>query len=769
MMRRWLLTGLGLACVFAAAGSAAAPPAPPETVLAGAVREVAAENPAAAVALLEALEAAGPPPAVQRQADLLLGLLYLAGGRQEEAIPLLERASTTYPLLADYALWSLAVAYRKAGQPAAAALALRRLADKHPDSLFLEPARRDLVRDLLETGDFPRAEEAAGQYLKAFPQGPSRAEVWTTLGEVLLRSGRSAQAEEVLRRVWIELPGSADSQRITDLLATIPGARPFWPDEQFLRATTLYHLGRYGQALPELAPFAAPGDPREAQTRLLLGISAFRLRLYAQAVSWLEPLRDAKSPDRAETIFWLARAYGRLGDGARFTETMTLLVDSAPQSRRAEEGLYLLARAAADDGESAQAGSYLSRFLKAYPKSIWRDDALWLQGWLAYKDRDLPRAVTAWDRLFADRPGSSLRAPALYWRGRALEAMQKPREATRAYRTILQSAPDQNYYWFRARGRLGQLTKKAVPSPPTAGAAGGTGTGSDGLRARKARALRALGLDDEAVEEYSEQVRAHPGDRGSLAEACQAFLELERYDKAVWLAAQVLRPVFVQENGKPPIREFWQCLYPRGHWPIVLEQATRHGLDPFLVTALIREESAFFPQAVSRAGARGLMQLMPQLAEQVVRERNLAVGAAPLESPDMNVRLGTIHLADLIRDNGGSVILALAAYNAGRQQVQRWRERFGFTDEEEFAEDIPYTETRNYVKRVLGSYRRYASLYGTRRPGSPAPSPEPRAPSAEGQAPGAESREGNADSREPGEATGEAGDESCRTDGCQRP
>jgi soluble lytic murein transglycosylase len=119
----------------------------------------------------------------------------------------------------------------------------------------------------------------------------------------------------------------------------------------------------------------------------------------------------------------------------------------------------------------------------------------------------------------------------------------------------------------------------------------------------------------------------------------------------------------------------------------------------------------------------------------VARDHNLAPGPAPLESPDVNIQLGTIHLADLIRDNGGSLSLAVAGYNAGQQQVRQWRDRFGVTDEEEFTEDIPYAETRNYVKRVLGSYVRYASLYGTRR--------------AESREPRVESREPRAKSREP--------------------
>ncbi len=726
MTSKWLLAGLLLAGLFTEAWGGDAPPtapASPEAVLADAVREVAAGNAATAIAALQALEVGSVRPAVRQQVDLLLGILLVREGKRAEAIPRLERAAATYSLLADYALWHLAGAYRKEGQRAAAATTLRRLLDQHPESLFVERASRNLPRDVLEAGDLPRAEEAAGQYLAAFPQGPGLVEVWTTLGEVLLRSGRVEQAENVLRRVWIELPGSPESQRARDLLATMPGARPFSPDEQFQRAMTLYQLGRYGQAVPELAPFAAPGNSREAQARLHLGIGSFRLRQYGQAVQWLEPLRDGASGDRGEVLYWLARGYGRSGDSAKFTEYMTLLADTAPQTRRAEEGLYLLAQASADNGEPAQARGYLERLLKEHPKGAWTDAALWLQGWLAYKERDLGAAVITWNRLLVEEPGSRLRTPALYWRGRALELAKKPREAAEDYRTILQTSPDQNYYWFRATERLERLSKKAVRPSAATGVAGKRGVGSDTLRTRKARALRSLGLDEDAIEEYSEQIRTHPEDRGGLGEACRAFLDLERYDKAVWLAGQILRPLFVQEKGQPPIHEFWQCLYPRGHWPVVREQAMQQGLDPFLVTALIREESAFAPRAVSRAGARGLMQLMPQTAEQVAREHRLSLGSAALEAPDVNIRLGTIHLADLIRDNGGNLSLALASYNAGHQQVQRWRERFRLTDEEEFTEDIPYSETRNYVKRVLGSYQRYSNLYGAKR----GESREPRA------------------------------------------
>ena len=671
----------------------------------------------AATDLLLTLDAENVPETLRTQIDLLLGIALLRQMRIEEAVTRLQ-AATAHPLLADYALYNLGQAQRWAGRRDLAADALRQLVDKHPQSVLLERAQREMPREYLEAGLLSEAEDAAAKYLAAHPSNSGRAEMRLTLGEILLRAGRNEQAEDVLRRLWLELPASAESQRAQDLVATIPGARAFTPEEQFQRAVTLYNIGRHALAIPELVPFAAAGSPHEARVRLMLGISAFNVRQYTQAVQWLDPLKNSVGPERVEALFWLGRSAGRAGDTEKFTTYLTSVVDTAPRSRRGEEALYLLAQAAADDAEVARSRAYLSRLLQEYPKGFWTDVALWLQGWLAYKQQAFPMAAASWGRLVAEESGSRWRTPALYWRGRALEAMKHRSEAIQAYRTLLDTSLDQYYYRRQTNDRLATLTKTkkkaARPGPTTPKAPAAAPV--NGLHAEKARALRSLGLADGAVEEWTEQVRSRPDERAGLAEACAVFLELERYDKAVWVANRILRPLFVQENGEPPIPGFWQCTYPLGHIELVRQYAGQRGIDPYLVLALIREESAFLPTAISRTGARGLMQLMPQTADRTAREHKLPpVARDGLEMPDANIRLGVHHLADLLQDFGGNLTLTLASYNAGRQSVQRWLQRFGFADEVEFVEDIPYGETRNYVKRVLGNYERYSSLYVTPR------------------------------------------------------
>ena len=704
-----------------------APPLASEAVLQAAAKSVEAGDLPSATETLLTLDGQGIPEAQRWQADLLLGIILSRQGRADEAVVRLEAAAAD-TLLGDYALYHLAQTQRSAGRRDLAADALQRLVARPGPSVFRERAGREIPRDFLEASQLAQAEEAARKYLAAVPSNAGRGEVGLTLGEILLRDGRTDLAEEVFRRLWIELPASPESQRAQELLAAIPTARPLTADERFQRAATLYQLGRYGPAIPELTPFAVGGSPREAQARLMLGISAFNVRQYGQAVRWLEPLKDPARPDPTEALFWLGRSAGRAGDAEKLTEYLTLVADAKPRTRRSEEALYLLAQAAADDADIAKSRAYLTRLLRDYPKGVWTDVALWLQGWLAYKRKEYPAAAASWGRLVAEESGSRWRVPALYWRGRALETIKHVSEAAKAYRTLLDTSANQYYYRLRAAERLTALTKKAPPMPaPPVAAPLHVGT-TNGLHARKARALRSLGLTDDAVEEWTEQVRGHPDERVGLAEACSVFLDLGRYDRAVWVGTKVLRPLFVLDGGQAPIPGFWQCAYPLGHIDSVRRYAGERSLDPYLVLALIREESAFTPQALSRAGARGLMQLMPQTADLTAREHQLPpVAPSALETPEVNIQIGVHHLADLLRDLGGSLSLTLASYNAGKQPVQRWLQRYGFADEVEFVEDIPYTETRNYVKRVLGSYERYSSLYGTPSSASPRPADKGRA------------------------------------------
>jgi soluble lytic murein transglycosylase len=153
--------------------------------------------------------------------------------------------------------------------------------------------------------------------------------------------------------------------------------------------------------------------------------------------------------------------------------------------------------------------------------------------------------------------------------------------------------------------------------------------------------------------------------------------------------------------------------YPRAFGELVQTHAPAAGVPPELLLALMREESALDPEAVSAAGAVGLTQLMLPTARAVARRLKApAPDRAGLTEPATSIRIGSAYLGELLKRFDGSPALALAAYNAGENAVDRWRAAGPKLPLDEFVEEIPYDETRGYVKRVLRSYASYRLLSG---------------------------------------------------------
>jgi soluble lytic murein transglycosylase len=153
--------------------------------------------------------------------------------------------------------------------------------------------------------------------------------------------------------------------------------------------------------------------------------------------------------------------------------------------------------------------------------------------------------------------------------------------------------------------------------------------------------------------------------------------------------------------------------YPRGYWPEVLKIGKEAGVDPYLVLAVARQESMFRPAIKSYAGATGVMQLMPGTAKHLAQKNPHITPehAADLESPANSLRLGAYYLRSMLDRSKGNLVFALASYNAGPGNCDKWRAKFGSVDMETFIDSIPFFETREYVKIVLGNYAAYYSLY----------------------------------------------------------
>jgi soluble lytic murein transglycosylase len=170
----------------------------------------------------------------------------------------------------------------------------------------------------------------------------------------------------------------------------------------------------------------------------------------------------------------------------------------------------------------------------------------------------------------------------------------------------------------------------------------------------------------------------------------------------------------LQRDGRPWDRELLSAIYPFPYKDLVLAAARERQVDPFLMAGLIRQESAFWAQARSRADARGLMQVLPATGRELARSvgpRNFRPDDHLFE-PEINIHLGTKFFFDMRERFGGDPSLILSAYNAGPTRARRWRQFPESGDLPRFVEKIPFTETRGYVKNVLRNHAIYTWLYG---------------------------------------------------------
>jgi soluble lytic murein transglycosylase len=252
------------------------------------------------------------------------------------------------------------------------------------------------------------------------------------------------------------------------------------------------------------------------------------------------------------------------------------------------------------------------------------------------------------------------------------------------------------------------------------------------------RFARAVELDTMGLPRHAtRELQALPFPPASQAEA--QLILLEAYER-VGAYRRALQLSVVRRPNTAPVGEHAmdRFAYPRGYWSLLNKYGATNRLDPMLVAAVIRQESAFDPAAVSPVGARGLMQLMPKTAARVAA----GLGRPPpsardLEQPAVNIPLGTTYLGQLVTRYDGAIHRAVAAYNAGEDAVAKWDRRFGDSEPDEFVEQITYAETRNYVKSVLRGQRRYRSIYDGRSGVLTVEGTGDRAPSVEASSGGA--------------------------------
>lgn len=603
------------------------------------------------------------------KAYLKKGKADLDAGKYTEAIAHLTRAERDFPLLGDYALMWLSDAFHGSGDHARALEAIRSLLTRYPQSPLLQRAR---IREVQEAQYVP-GENVLKLFESYTADYPSDAEMKYLFARALQEDGQRAKAKEILKDIY-RRAREFSVTALQELDSADIGA-----DDMLKHAINHIAQMNYQTAEATLKSALAKDDGRLKNEILKeLGIALFRQKRYREA---------AESFAQAGERYWEIRSLYRSGAKESLKESLDTLLGI--DDKRIGSVLLSLASDMRREGNVGDAVRLYEAVREKFPSDA--EEALWGIGWTYFVAGQYEQASALFSRL----SGMSSDPKYAYWKARSLELAgkdvqiddrQQPKGRTDYYRMLLA---------IRQASRAQQSDQKSWQAVirPTALSAGRP------LIPRKIERVEHLidlGFEKEAVSEMM-----HAANRVSSGEElfylCTRFQELGQYPWAVRIASKM-----------PDGESVRQCLYPLAYKDLVEASAARHSVDPFLVLAVMREESRFDREARSPAGAIGLLQLMPATALHL--DRSLRVGirhSHDLTDAPKNLELGIYYLSTLLREFG-SYPVAIAAYNAGEETVRKWLKRGNYKTADEFIEDIPYAETRNYVKKVLVTYFEYA-------------------------------------------------------------
>ena len=367
------------------------------------------------------------------------------------------------------------------------------------------------------------------------------------------------------------------------------------------------------------------------------------------------------------------------------------------------------------DSEIEKSRFWWNRLLSHFPKHKLAAAAAWRLAWSNLQQNNTKKALTYLKQGLKTRIyNSEMKAKLLYWQGKLQQSAGRPDLAKKSFTKLLLRQPN-TYYGMRL------LSAKDIPESI--------------LKVAKSRQTKLYAEPTEPLSKKTKKLLKRIEFLFDIAEPEQALKELfagmGRFKNSSrnWHVSHMLHSrgehhallrIFANyylprmislEVGEYPL---WELAYPRPYWSQLKNFANQAGIDPYFALAIMREESHFDPHALSSSKAIGLMQLMPATAKAVAKRIKIKLtGKAEIFDPELNTQLGTLYLGRLSNKFKSELIYTAGGYNAGPRNMSKWINRWNGKSLDVFVEQIPFKETRNYVKRVYRSYKLYKQIYSS--------------------------------------------------------
>lgn len=609
------------------------------------------------------------------------GYCYIKLEKFNDGLALLNGLENELGLVSDYILYYRAVAEKSLGNTIRAAEDFYKILTNYPESALRKRALLGLGSVYYDSGDYERAEKTFRIVYDEENQPWTRALALYKIGGSLEGEKRYKEALNTYKELWLGFPESefADAAIRNGFEIGKREAVPFEiKDSDYIkRAERLFKLSRWNSALESFDKVVEKND----DVKLKMAISKYRLGLLDEASSILTQIN---SP---ESLYWMSKISIKFGRDEEAAETLSQIPLFYPQSQMAPKALYDAARLYQTNLNFDKALELYDFLLRNYPKSEFAQDGIWNLGWIHYRNGAYAEARVTF---------SSISTPqALYWKARTLEKERKEQEALSTYESLARAFP-RSYYCYLARKKAGSAQSPSISVELSA-------VKNDFVKENpgkdRAEFLVELGIFEDAILEIKEMEKKAKTQE-DLLYVSELYSKIDDFYSSIMIA------------DKLNISQAVKLSYPVYLDGLVKEFSSEYGVDEFLVYSIIREESRFQKNAVSVSGAIGLMQLIPSTGKHTAEKVGInGYRADMLYIPNINIQLGTAYFKEVLEGFDGNVVFALASYNGGPNNVARWIAKLGNLDPDEFVEEIPYAETRNYVKKVLRSYGAYKAIY----------------------------------------------------------
>jgi len=673
-----------------------------------------------------------PDSMESKRSRFLLGLIHMQNNKNKEAIAVLTPLLKKYPEIEDYILLNLAKAEFSNKKYEQAQKHILQLLKKFPETRLYSEARMVLADTFIQTNSNSKATEVLQESIKTIITSFRYKEFRSYLPEFIFKLaahqeklGNKEEAYLNYRQLHIKYPNhelTPDAESaIKRLLASADVKEtPLTLREHTERIEQLFKGVRYKEIITEIGEIKKTNNPMPGRFFFFLSNAHRGLRDRKTANIALKEFAKLY-PQHAQiekAKFNIGRNLWNLGKPTAGAKYFKEVAKENPSSERAIKALFFLGKIYEEQKNYPEALKTYQSALNKYPENFYGQWAGWRLGWVNYIDGKFDKAFERFQDVAQRFPTSPFIEYNLYWSAKSAEKLGDNEKAKKIFIDVANLYP-YTFHGIRAKEQMQEAgvtfpeSDAENPVKQTAVKLGRPLTSVEKFHHIRATELSALGLTLEAQSEIQQLEKSIRKNLTGVLWLSNLYHNADGYPESLKLLQ--LYKDFATKSGERSLSpRFWKYFFPLAYSDAVATNSKYRKVDPYFVNGIIRQESLFDSKALSPAGARGLMQIMPATGKKLYPKTKLKkpfVSDALFE-PDLNIRLGVKYVSQLNKRFGGNGTHILISYNAGPHVLKKWLKRFGHVNDlDVFIESIPYPETRRYVKHVLRNRGIYKALY----------------------------------------------------------